>query len=128
MWLETRFGNEISYEVAGASTGGTTVEGARGMAGSDEAAAEDSASTETEESMESEDGEGGGRFSLAQLANDPFAIGEEEESAEVSGAGAGRAVGEEDDEAEKGPRNPQIVRIEIDPAELAAFRREGGLP
>jgi len=120
LWLEERYLATVPYDIASSSTGGSAVESARGVAGSDdppEAAAE-------QESGE----EGESRFSLAQLATDPFELGGEEESAEVSGAGAGRAVGEETDDSAGGPKNPQIVAIDIQPMELATFKSEGGLP
>ena len=73
------------------------------------------------------EGEKKSRFKLAKLAN-PFGKKSEEESAEVTGAGAGRAVGEEGEETGGGPKNPALVEVSITPADLAAFRREGGLP
>ena len=54
-------------------------------------------------------------------------MGGEEESAEVTGAGAGRAVGEETDEVEEGDKVTTIIEIEITADELATFKREGGL-
>jgi predicted Zn-dependent protease len=128
VWLEDRFESEVAYEMASASTGGPTVDGARGMAGSADQAGEESGQESTEDTSDEKEDQAGGRFSLAQLATDPFAMGSEEESSEVTGAGAGRAMGEEDTEVEGGPKNTRFVEIEISPAELAAFRQEGGLP
>ena len=79
----------------------------------------------TGESAETEEKKAG-RFSLAKLKN-PFEMGEEEESAEVSGAGAGRAVGDEGDEEDGGVRNPQIIVVHITPEEVSKFIQEGGL-
>ena len=42
--------------------------------------------------------------------------------------GAGRAVGDETDEIEKSPKNPQLMAIEITSQELATFKTEGDLP
>jgi len=127
VWLEERFTERVPYETSEDGTGGPVVAGARGMAGSDESdEAGDDESESAEASEEATEGKGS-RFSLAQLSSDPFEMGSEEESAEVTGAGAGRAVGEEADEVEKGAKNPEIVVIEITPQELAAFQREGGL-
>ncbi len=124
--LEARYTGSISYESSSGSTGGPAVEGARGVAGSDEAPPTETA----DESAEAEDGsteeKQGGRFSLAKLKN-PFEMGDEEESAEVSGAGAGRAIGGEGDEEDSGPKNPQTVVVQISPEEVSQFIQEGGL-
>lgn len=126
VWVEDRYAEQVSYEVSDKGTGGPAVGGSRGMAGSDES---DQASKDQDTVVESADEseEEGGRFSLAQLASNPFETGSEEESAEVTGAGAGRAVGEETGEVEPGPKETGIVDVEITPDELAAFQREGGL-
>jgi hypothetical protein len=118
VWLAERYAAAVTYEVARASTGGPTVAGGRGVAGSSEA---DSGAEDEGEKKEEE-----GKFSLAKLA-DPFAMGEEESSAEVTGAGAGRAVGEEAGEQEGGVKNTEIVEIQLTPEELATFQKEGGL-
>ena len=120
VWLAERYAAEVTYEVATASTGGPGVAGGRGVAG----ASEGDAPAEDEVAEEEEEDKAG--FSLAKLAN-PFAMGEEESSAEVTGAGAGRAVGEEAGEAEGGVKNTEIVEIQLTPEELATFQKEGGL-
>ncbi len=133
-----RYAASVPYEVAAASTGGPAVEGARGVAGSSGEAApatkgdasqdgEEDREGEGDEGTEAEEGKKKRRFKLADLGN-PFKKGSEQESSEVTGAGAGRAVGEEDAAAEGGARNPALVEVTITPAELAAFKREGGLP
>lgn len=127
VWLEERFEAEVPYETASSGTGGPAVEGARGVAGSDSQDGEDSQQDSASDTSDEADKEGGGRFSLAQLATDPFKTGSEEESAEVTGAGAGRAVGEEGEEVEDGAKNVLLVEVEITPEELAAFQRQGGL-
>lgn len=118
VWLEERYAQRVPFEVAHRSTGSPGVEGARGMAGADESTAESAAEADEKK---------GGRFSLAELGSDPFNAGSEEESAEVTGAGAGRAVGEETAEVEEGDKVTEIVVVEITPDELTAFKREGGL-
>jgi len=120
VWLAERYADHVTYEVATASTGGPGVAGGRGVAGSNEG----DAPAEDEGAEEDKEDEGG--FSLAKLVN-PFAMGEEEESAEVTGAGAGRALGEEEREDEGGVKNTEIIEIQLTPAEIAAFQREGGL-
>ena len=120
VWLAERYAASVTYDAVGASTGDPAVAGGRGVAGT----------TEIQPSAEgeaaAEDDDDAGKFTLAKLA-DPFAMGEEEESAEVTGAGAGRAVGEEEGEEEVGIENTQILEIELTPEEIAAFRKEGGL-
>lgn len=120
VWLAERYADHVTYEVAAASTGGPGVVGGRGVAGSNEGDAP------AEDEVAEEDKEDEGGFSIAKLVN-PFAMGEEEESAEVTGAGAGRAVGEEAGEDEGGVKNTEIVEIHLTPTEIAAFQREGGL-
>ncbi len=120
VWLAERYASSVTYDAALASTGGPSVVGGRGVAGST-----DSEATAEEEAAEDEKGDKG-KFSLAKLA-DPFAMGSEEESAEVTGAGAGRAVGEETGEEEGGVKNTEIVEIRLVPGELVAFQKEGGL-
>ena len=120
VWLDERYVASVIYDASRASTGGPAVAGGRGVAGSSEEAASDEEAEAESESQEE------GKFSLAKLAN-PFAMSAEEDSTEVTGAGAGRAVGEETDEEEGGIKNTEILEIEISPEELAAFQEEGGL-
>jgi len=120
VWLAERYAVSVTYEVAATSTGGPGVAGGRGVAGSNEGDAP------AEDEVAEVDREDEGGFSIAKLVN-PFAMGEEEESAEVTGAGAGRAVGEEAGEDEGGVKNTEIVEIHLTPTEIAAFQREGGL-
>lgn len=127
VWVEDRFAERIPYEASDEGNGGPTVAGARAMAGSDASAGKGGDEDTTAESADEAAAEGGGRFSLAQLASNPFEMGSEEDSAEVTGAGAGRAVGEETGEVEEGAKVTAIVVVEITPDELAAFRREAGL-
>jgi len=127
VWVEERYEQRVPYEVADQSTGGMGVEGARGMAGSDESTEAESAEDSTAESSDEGDKKKGGRFSLSKIASNTFDMGSEEESAEVTGAGAGRAVGEETGEVEEGDKVTEMVVVEITPDELATFKREGGL-
>jgi Zn-dependent protease with chaperone function len=120
VWLAERYAAAVTYDAARASTGGPADAGSRGVAGTTEIQP-----AEQDESTAEEDDDGG-KFTLAKLA-DPFAMGDEEESAEVTGAGAGRAVGEEEGEDEGGIKNTRIVEVQISPEELDAFRKEGGL-
>lgn len=119
--LEARYKESVSYQTSSDSTGGPAIEGARGVAEAEDA----EPGQEAEEQTETEE-EPGGRFSIAKLKN-PFEMGDEEESAEVSGAGAGRAVGEEGEEQDAGLKNPQLVVVHISPEEVSQFIREGGL-
>ena len=119
--LEARYDRSVPYQTSTASTGGPAIEGSRGVSGAAEPEPEEAA----DEQADTEENKGG-RFSVAKLKN-PFEMGDEQESAEVSGAGAGRAVGEEDEEEEGGPKNTQIVVVHISPEEVSQFIREGGL-
>jgi len=127
VWVEERFVEQVPYEASDEGTGSPAVAGARGMAGSDESDETGEDQDTVAESSDEADEEGGDRFSLAQLTSNPFEMGSEEESAEVTGAGAGRAVGEETGEVEEGAKVTEIVVVEITADELAAFQREGGL-
>jgi predicted Zn-dependent protease len=127
VWVQDRYARLIPYEAADQSTGGSGVAGARGMAGSDETAETSSEQAMRAEDQDQDDKQKGGRFSLSKIASNTFTAGPEEESAEVTGAGAGRAVGEEADQIEEGDKVTTVVEVEITPDELAAFRREGGL-
>lgn len=126
VWVEERYEEQVPYQESADSTGGSGVEGARGIAGSDgesDATAEETAEGSSEEGEKQK----GGRFSLSQVASNTFDMGAEEESAEVTGAGAGRAVGEEDEEVEEGDRVTTLVEVEITAEDLAKFKIEGGL-
>lgn len=127
VWVEERYEMRVPYQVADQGTGDMAVEGARGMAGSNESTESTSDEDSTVESSDEKDKKKGGRFSLSKIASNTFDIGSEDESAEVTGAGAGRAVGEEADEIEEGDKVTTIVEVEITPDELAAFKHEGGL-
>ena len=126
VWVEERYEEQVPYQESADSTGGSGVAGARGVAGSDgesDAAAEETAEGSSEEGEKQK----GGRFSLSRVASNTFDVGAEEESAEVTGAGAGRAVGEEDEEVEEGDKVTTLVEVEITAEDLAKFRIEGGL-
>lgn len=119
VWQVERYARQITYDVSADSTGAGADAGARGIAGESETAESDTAEDESTDEEES-------RFSLATLSN-PFEMGDEEESSEVTGAGAGRAVGEEEGAVEAGAKNTEILDIEISQADLEAFLEEGGL-
>lgn len=118
VWQAERYARWIAYETSESSTGDKAAEGARGVAGGSE-----TADQESEDEAEEKDQQG---FSLAQLSN-PFEMGEEDDSAEVTGAGAGRAVGEEEGEVDGGPKEIEPLVIRISENELEAFLVEGGL-
>lgn len=63
---------------------------------------------------------------LGGLAGALRPSGGERKSAQVTGSGAARGAGGEDRLA-RGGSNPQLVAVTVAPAELAAFKKEGGL-
>jgi hypothetical protein len=127
VWVEERYEEQVPFQESEASTGGSGVAGARGMAGSDDGSDTTAEGTAAEESSDEGEKQKGGRFSLSKVASNAFDMGAEDESAEVTGAGAGRAVGEEADEVEEGDKVTTLVEVEITAEDLAKFRIEGGL-
>ena len=118
IWLTARYDAEIDYEAGGAGTGGPAVDGARGAAGASDA---ESGGQEKPKKKKS-------RFGLGKLKKTFIGGGDEQQTAEVTGAGAARGVGDEEDESqETGPKNPALVDVQISEAELRAFQEEGGL-
>jgi beta-barrel assembly-enhancing protease len=65
-----------------------------------------------------------GRFSLGKLV--PTGGGEKKQAA-VTGSGGARGVGDPEKDSTGGP-SKGLVAVNISPADIAAFRKEGGLP
>lgn len=122
IWLTERYAAAIDYVASDAGAGGPAVEGARGVAGDDEAA--DEAAEEAAEAPPPKKS----RFGLSKLKKTFSSGGEEQQTAEVTGAGAGRAVGDEkEDPEDSGPRNSALVPVSVSDSQLRAFQQEGGL-
>lgn len=116
--LDDRFNRHIQYELAAFVGTGAGVEGARGMA-----QGESSQKDEEEEKEEKEEKKSGGGL-LGKMKN-PFGSGQKEQRAEVTGSAAARGV-----ETEVGieePGNPAVVVVQVGPADIQAFKEEGGL-
>lgn len=108
--LADRYVSNIEYQPASGEIEELAVEGARGVAGGSQG--------KKEEKKKS-------RFSLSKLS-DPLASGEKQERAEVTGSGAARGVGKEAKE-ESGPKNPNLVAVQITKDDLKKFKRDGNL-
>jgi beta-barrel assembly-enhancing protease len=108
--LPERLTQFVSYEVRTPAVEEEAVEGARGVAGSEK----------------KEEDRRRSRFSLSKITN-PAGKGEKSQSAEVTGAGAGRGVGEEEAEDPATPKNPALLQVEIAQEELQRFIAEGNL-
>lgn len=115
--LSERYEKFITYEPQEPTPEEDLIEGARGLTGSEK--------KEGEKEEEQKEEPRKGRFSLGRLKN-PTGIGERQETAAVTGAGAGRAVGDEE-EAASGARNPNPVVVQVTPEDLRKFREEGNL-
>jgi len=114
--LAERMHQWIKYELAAPAAGEATVEGARGLAGNQS----DQKKKEDEQQKKK-------KGWMSKLSN-PLGKGEKKESAEVTGAGASRGVGNEGPEESSGkPKNPAVVAVTITPEDLAKFRGEGKL-
>lgn len=111
--LTERFDQFIQYELQVPEEGELAVEGSKGVAG------QEKKSEEKGEKKKS-------RFSLASLKN-PTGSGEKKQTAEVTGAGAGRAVGKEEAEQSQKPKNPQPIKVEVSKDEVKKFKEEGKL-
>ena len=106
-----RYKKNISYKPVAIAEIATVEAGSAGLAGGD--------SKPAEKKEEEPKKKGFGLSSLAKPG------GGEKKSAQVTGAGAGRGVDTERNA--RGGDNPKIVPVTIVAADLAAFRKEGGL-
>jgi predicted Zn-dependent protease len=110
--LAERMAKNVSYELSPYAGSGASVEGARGLAGS-----------ESDEKKKDEDEDKSGGF-MAKLSN-PFGSGKKEERAEVTGSAAARGV--ETELGTEEPGNPNLVPVKVTPEEVRRFKEEGGL-
>jgi beta-barrel assembly-enhancing protease len=115
----------VTYELQKPTDEETSVEGSRGLAGSQGGKEQDKSQ---EQGKEGEKEKKKSRFSLSRLGN-PVSSGEKKESGEVTGAGASRGVGKEDPQAaESGTtKNPEKVSVSVSADDLTRFREEGKL-
>lgn len=114
--VDARYTKTITYKPVPLAKIATVEAGTRGLAGGDAPAAK------TEEAPKEEPKKRRG-FGLSNLTKGG---GDEGKSAQVVGSGGARGLDPEKDA--KGGGNPAPVVVEVTPADLAAFRKAGGLP
>ncbi|HEV8130035.1 MAG TPA: M48 family metalloprotease [Acidobacteriota bacterium] len=122
--LPDRFKQFIKYELKAPTEAEAAVEGAKGLAGSEGKKDKDKDKDKDEKEGEKKKS----RFSLAKLKN-PLGAGEEQKSAQVTGSGAGRAVGKETASAEDAnkPKNPNRVETPVSKDDVKKFKEAGKL-
>ncbi|MFB3903366.1 MAG: M48 family metalloprotease [Acidobacteriota bacterium] len=124
--LAERLHQFIKYQLEKPSDAEASVEGAKGLAGSGSKTTGTKSQTQQQAQKPEEKKKGG--FSLGRLRN-PFGSGEKKESGEVTGAGAGRGVGQEDPKAADSgkPKNTAVVQVTVSEADVQKFRADGNL-
>ena len=110
--VQPRFAKSITYKPVPITAIATVDPGAAGLTG-DKAKAEEKKADEPKK----------GRFGLGKML--PTSGGEKKQ-AQVTASGGARGVDPEKDS--KGGSNPAVVAVKIAAADIAAFRKEGGLP
>ena len=114
--VQPRYAKNISYKPVPVTAIATVEPGAAGLAGGDAKAAEKKDEAKTEEPKKK-------GFGLSRML--PTGGGEKK-SAQVTASGGARGVDPEKDS--KGGSNPKVVPVKIVAADVAAFKKEGGLP
>ena len=114
--LQPRYAKHISYKPVDPTVIATVEEGAAGLTGGGAQPAETKAEEKKEEPKKS------GRFGLSKML--PTSGGEKKQAQVVSSGGA-RGLDPEKDS--KGGSNPAVVTVRIAAADVAAFKKEGGL-
>lgn len=114
--VQPRYAKNISYKPVPVTAMATVDPGAAGLAGGDTKAAEKKEEPKAEEPKKK-------GFGLGRMMPGG---GGEKKSAQVTASGGARGVDPEKDS--KGGSNPKVVPVKIVAAEVAAFKKEGGLP
>ena len=114
--VQPRYAKNISYKPVAVTVIAVVDPGAAGLAGGDTKAAEKKEEPKAEEPKKKS-------FGLGRMMPGG---GGEKKSAQVTASGGARGVDPEKDS--KGGSNPKVVPVKIVAAEVAAFKREGGLP
>jgi hypothetical protein len=114
--LEARYGKNITYKPVSMTAIATVEPGAAGLAGGDAKAEEKKPEEKKAEEPKK------GRFGLGKML--PSGGGERKQ-AQVTASGGARGLDPEKDS--KGGGNPAIVAVTLSAADLAAFKKEGGL-
>ena len=115
--VQPRFAKNITYTPVPLTAIATVTPGAAGLTGGDAKAAEKKPEEKTAEEPKKS------RFGLGKML--PTSGGEKKQ-AQVTASGGARGVDPEKDS--KGGSNPAVVAVTITAADIAAFRKEGGLP
>jgi hypothetical protein len=113
--LEARYSKNITFKPLPVTAIATVDPGAAGLTGGDAKAEEKKAEEKKEEPKKR-------GFGLSRL---PLTGGGEKKQAQVTASGGARGVDPEKDS--KGGSNPNVVAVKIAPADIAAFKKEGGL-
>ncbi len=115
--VQPRFAKNITYKPVPLTAIATVTPGAAGLTGGDAKAEEKKAEEKKAEEPKKS------RFGLGKML--PTSGGEKKQ-AQVTASGGARGVDPEKDS--KGGSNPAVVAVKIAAADIAAFRKEGGLP
>ncbi len=118
-----RYSKNITYKPVPAASIAVVEAGSAGLAGSSTAKAEEKPAAKPEEKKEEPAAQKRGFGSLGRML--PGGGGGEKKSAQVSAAQSARGVDPERDA--KGGPNPKPVAVAITAADIAAFKKEGGL-
>ncbi len=124
--VQPRYAKSISYKPVPVTAITTVEPGAAGLAGGDakagEKKADDAKAADKKEDAKTEEPKKRG-FGLSRML--PTGGGEKK-SAQVTASGGARGVDPEKDS--KGGSNPKVVPVKLVAADMAAFKKEGGLP
>jgi predicted Zn-dependent protease len=121
--LEERYKKVITFKPKALTEIATVEAGSAGLVGGGSTKKPESQTAKNDAGAKKEPEKKKGGFGLGKLSS--FGGGEKKE-AQVSGSGAARGVGNEDKDA-KGGANPAAVAVNITPADIAAFKKEGKL-
>lgn len=113
--VQPRFAKNITFKPVPLTAIATVTPGAAGLAGDSKTEEKKTDEKKTEEPKK-------GRFGLGKML--PTGGGEKKQ-AQVTASGGARGVDPEKDS--KGGSNPALVAVKIAPADVAAFKKEGGL-
>ena len=113
---QPRYSKNISYKPVPITSITTVTPGAAGLAGDSKSAEKKDAEKKDEEPKKK-------GFGLSKML--PTSGGEKKQ-AQVTASGGARGVDPEKDS--KGGSNPALVAVKVTPAEIAAFKKDGGLP
>jgi predicted Zn-dependent protease len=118
--VQPRYAKSITYKPVAVTAIATVDPGAAGLAGGDAKAAEKKEDPKAAEKTEEPKKKG---FGLSRML--PTGGGEKK-SAQVTASGGARGVDPEKDS--KGGSNPKVVPVKLVAADIAAFKKDGGLP